>query len=477
MNLYDKLIQYAGSDYYPFHMPGHKRNRFCEEPSPYWYDITEIDGFDNLHDAEDIIKQGMEEAASIYGTKNTYYLVNGSTCGLLAAISAATNPGDRVLVARNCHKAVYNAVMLRQLQPVYLYPKMLAEYNLAGVVTPEDVQAAFRRQPDITAVILTSPTYDGIVSDIESIAKIVHGNGSILIVDEAHGAHFPFSKLFPDSAIKYGADLVIQSLHKTLPALTQTALLHQISERVSERKLRQYLGIYQSSSPSYVLMGSIARCLEYLTKCSHEFEEYEKRLTGFYEGVKHLKNIVVMKDVDSPWIYKDDISKLRIFAKSNVISGVWIYEQLVQRYHIQPEMMSKDYVICLSSVCDTQKGFDRLRYALYELDLEAEQLSKSDSLKQAVSHTPKEFLQNDIVYLPYEVETLEQESRPLFECENQIAAQYIYLYPPGIPLVVPGERISRKLLDQLLEYRQVGLHIKGISDDNTKQFDIIKENA
>ncbi len=473
MNLYENLIRYASTDYYPFHMPGHKRRMFLEEKSPYSYDITEIDGFDNLHDAQGILAVKMEEAAKLYHTKNTYFLINGSTCGILSAISAATNPRDTILVARNCHKAVFNSILLRELNPIYLYPTMISEYNIAGVISVTDVKKAFQENKNIAAVVITSPTYDGIVSDIEAIAKVVHEYNSILIVDEAHGAHFPFYEQFPKSAIECNADLVIQSIHKTLPSLTQTALLHRVTNRVEEKRVHKYLTIYQSSSPSYVLMGSITRCMEYLKTSSNEFNLYYRRLNQFYEEVKLLKNIVILKDLNIPQIYKKDDSKVIISAKSGEISGVNIYNRLLKEYHIQPEMATKDYVLCLSSVCDTQEGFDRLRDALYDMDHQL-----ASCLEKKVSHQRKnletnEFLHNQIVYLPCNIDQLNTKSMPLCDCDGYVAAEYIYLYPPGIPIVVPGERISKELLQCLEEYQKIGLSIKGMNDLTGKVLEVV----
>ena len=275
--LEQKLNELEQSDIYPFHMPGHKR-AFLPFANPYAIDITEIEGFDNLHHATGILQEAQQKAADLYGAKKTYYLVNGSTCGLLAAISAAVPRGEKILMARNCHKAVYHAMYLRQLVPVYLYPEDTA-YGIQGQVTPQMVQKQLKQTPDIRAVVITSPTYDGVVSDIQSIADIVHAYGIPLIVDEAHGAHFRFSDYFPVSAADLGADVVIQSFHKTLPAMTQTAVLHLCSERVSEKLIRRFLGIYETSSPSYILMSSLDACVAKLEKDSGRlFDEFTENL-------------------------------------------------------------------------------------------------------------------------------------------------------------------------------------------------------
>ncbi len=287
--LLERLSTYAASDAYPFHMPGHKRQvkmGITSVPNPFSVDITEIDGFDNLHHAEDILKESMNSAAAVYGADRSWYLVNGSTCGILAAIAAAVKPGEKILMARNSHKSAYHAVILNQLEPVYLYPEEVPEFQIPGGIEPEQVERALLEHPEIRAVFVTSPTYEGIVSDIQGIAATAHRHGAALIVDEAHGAHLPFGdgNYFPDGALQEGADLVIQSLHKTLPSLTQTAILHLKSQILDAKKVEQYLSVYQSSSPSYILIASMENCVRYMAeKGAGEMARYGARLRELRE--------------------------------------------------------------------------------------------------------------------------------------------------------------------------------------------------
>ena len=232
-SLQEELRAYAESGMYPFHMPGHKRNGKWAEgfSSPFSVDITEIEGFDNLHHAEGILRDAMENAAEIYGAERTWFLVNGSTAGILAAISAAALPGERILMAENSHRSAFHGLALRGLSPVFLPVPLLPEYGIAGRVCPEDVERilsedAGREGRKIRAVYLTSPTYEGVLSAIRRIAEISHSHGIPLLVDEAHGAHLPFGTGFGESAIACGADIAVQSVHKTLPSMTQTAVLH-----------------------------------------------------------------------------------------------------------------------------------------------------------------------------------------------------------------------------------------------------------
>ena len=294
--LYEKLRQYEKSGHYGFHMPGHKRSSLLTGADlPYGIDITEIAGFDDLHHARGIIKEAQERAARVYCAGETHYLINGSTVGILSAILGCTSRGDRILMARNCHRSVYNAVFLNDLQPVYIYPELgpcTKKASVNGEISALQVEEMLEAYPDIRAVVLTSPTYDGIVSDVRSIAECVHRKKIPMILDEAHGAHFGFHSYFPANGNELGADIVIHSLHKTMPSLTQTALLHMNGDIIDRSRVRMYLHILQSSSPSYVLMASIDECIRVLEQDREKiFGRYAAVLEGTRQklgGLRHL---------------------------------------------------------------------------------------------------------------------------------------------------------------------------------------------
>ena len=234
--LYDKLKAYSESDFYAFHMPGHKRNKaLLGIELPYDLDITEIDGFDDLHHADGILKEEQERAARVFGAEESHFLVNGSTAGILSAVMGCTHRGDKILVARHCHKSIYHAIYMNGLVPRYVYPEFDISMHMNGEISKEDVAKALAAEPDIKAVVIVSPNYDGVVSDVKGIAEVAHSYRIPLIVDEAHGPHFGFHPAFPGRANDLGADVVINSLHKTLPSLTQTAILH-INGKLANRR-------------------------------------------------------------------------------------------------------------------------------------------------------------------------------------------------------------------------------------------------
>lgn len=469
MGLYEELLRYSEDNFYPMHMPGHKRNlKLTSMAEPYGIDITEIEGFDNLHYQEGIIKSLSERISSLFGALKSYPLVNGSTTGILAGISAATNRGDKVLLSRNSHKSVFHGIMLRSLSPVYLYPENVKGMPFFGSVLPEQVEEELSNHPDIKLVVITSPTYEGVVSDIEKIGKIVHRYGAILMVDEAHGAHFGFHKGFPQSAIKKGADIIIQSIHKTLPALTQTALLHCNKDDL-DKKIRKYLEIYQTSSPSYILMSSIDQCVSLLeTQTKELFEQYHTNLQNFYERTKSLSAMEIINPslMQNMGVYDWDPSKIIILPKVN-ISGHQLHSIIKDNYKIVMEMEAGDYLLGMTSICDTKEGFHRLEEALMELDQEV----KFDKL-----HSKKfEFSQIKLkqLLIPSDAMELETEIVLIGNSLGRIAATSVGIFPPGAPILLPGELITEAIIDCIAKIKKSELTITGLSGKDNDKIEVV----
>lgn len=459
MKLEDILLNHHKNDIYPWHMPGHKRNTdFINLRNPYVLDITEITGFDNLHAAKGILAKSMEKLATLYGSPHSFHLINGSTCGILAAISACTHKGDKILVARNSHKAVYNAIYLKELRPVYLMPAWDQRFGIFGSVDPQTVKKALLQHPDIKLIVLTSPTFEGIVSDIESIAEVAHSAKIPLLVDSAHGAHCGFSAEFPANSLQQGADISVQSLHKTLPALTQTAALHVQGNLVDVNKITSQLAIFESSSPSYVLLAAADKCVDLLLEKGGElFAAYEKRLFNFRQKMQSLRHLTILGMAGSnikrhPQIFCFDQGKIVVSTKWTSITGPQLAHLLLASYQQEVEMSATDYIIIMTSICDTDEGFDRLAAALTEID----------TMLTAAAHPPNSLnhcLLNEVVMTAYEAESHAGSWLDLSAVAGKIAQEYVYAYPPGIPLVVPGERISDDLLQQILhlQKKQVNL--------------------
>ena len=584
-SLYSKLIEYSKNGRYPLHMPGHKRQRklfdfnkafvgdedFFNKPvdnsvnelnedkeisvyvnnqyDPFDIDITEINGFDDLHHPEGIIKAAMENASDFFGTRATFFLVNGSSCGILSAITAVTNIGDTIILGRNCHKSAYNAVQLRDLNVEYVYPEIVEGFNISGGYKPEEIEQKFveaeKKNIKVKAVVITSPTYEGIVSDIKKIAEIVHGHNSILIVDEAHGAHMILSDEFPTSAYKLGADIVIESAHKTLPAMTQTAFLHVQGDKVSVKDVQRMLSVYQSSSPSYVLMSSLDKCIRELpTKGQKDVNEMLITLKKFHNRVKNLKVLKVLDRsiIGKNSVYDFDISKIVIFLNmklksiekdnvelnitklnntvssntvlsdtvlnntllsdtvlnntllSNTVSdkaeinnakldnaktnntelntdkinetydGKYLESILREKYNFEIEMCSKDYVIGMTSICDNMDEILRLADNLVEIDNYIADKIKDKSL---LEQTNTEILleKTEQVMTIYEALLCKKEKIDVCNAVGRVSAGYVYIYPPEIPIIVPGDLITNQMLKKIMEYKMSNLNIKGIDNE------------
>ncbi len=454
--LLEKLKTYTEGDYYPFHMPGHKRRREIIGDSPIWsWDITEIPGFDDLHNAKGVIAELQSQAASLYGASYSRLLVNGSTCGILASISLCCQPGDSIIVARNCHKSVYHAIELKNLRGIYIVPAWSSHFPFSGSIRPEAVEVALKSCPQAKAVVITSPTYEGVISDLKSIAQICHSHGIPLIVDEAHGAHLAFTGKSAKSALTCGADLVIQSLHKTLPSLSQTALLHYNGNLFTPAELDHQLDIFETSSPSYPLLGSIDFCLNFLSSGSSYFAAYLRNLFDLREALSLLQNLKVYSceelEREADFCHSYDSGKV-IISTEGYLRGQELAVILREKYHLEVEMAQRDYILALTSVADSREGFQRLVQALREID--ASLLSVSPKAAAVLSYDlPKP------VFTVTEALKRDREVLPFSSALGSISAEYVWVYPPGIPIIVPGETISREVLTFIAACEEGDLNI------------------
>lgn len=481
-----KLEAYSKENIVPMHMPGAKRNseligRYMDDmPAPYDIDITEIDGFDNMHNADGMIKKAFEKTAVLYGADESLFLVNGSTAGNMAAICGVTDKGDSIIVARNCHISVYNAIILNELDVNYVYPQYDDEYGYYKGISLREIKDTVEKNEsmgkDIKAVVITSPTYEGNVSDIKNIAAYLHEHNIPLIVDEAHGAHFKFSCEFPQTAVEQGADIVINSVHKTLPSLTQTAVMHINYGYVNVSKVKRYWNIYQSTSPSYILMGSIDRCMSIIEKDGeYLFENYISKLKILRNKLGQLKNI---KLIDS-----DDISKIVIGCDN----AKKLYDILLNEYGIQLEMSSLKYAIAMTSIFDSAEYYDRFYNALCEIDRRYNANNINNSANNNQNYAERYNIFNNtssikkadikVNIADFKNEALMSIAKALNEGDKngydkimmndsslygRISAKMVYVYPPGIPILCPGEIISENVVNIISKAIDHGLEVVGL---------------
>ncbi len=411
-SLLRRLTEYSMT---PFHMPGHKR-AMKKSVIPYGIDITEVEGFDNLHNMQGILKDVADRARGIYKAVASFPLVNGSTCGILASIYSATRENEKILIARNCHKSAYNAVEILGLDAYYIIPDS-NEYGIFDKISAESIKEELDKE-NIGCVVITSPTYEGVMSDVGAIYEVCKEKGAYLIVDSAHGAHY-FDLVAPY------CDMCVVSLHKTLPSLTQTALLNVCSGRVDTDVVRHALSVFETSSPSYVLLASVDECLRYVKKNKEDFLRFEKNLDEFYEKCKSLENIEVT--------HYDDKSKIIVLGNGEIIA------EILRCGKIEPEMVTPAYVLLMATVKDTKKSLNKLYKALIKADIKS----------QAVSvNVPKTIPQKRMSSL--DAMSVSGEYIDLSESVGKVCLEYVWAYPPGVPIIVPGEVITSDMCDYIL---------------------------
>ena len=418
--------------------------------------IKEMNEADNLHHAEEIIKDAQKHAAIVCQADETHFLVNGNSGGILSAIFSATKQGGEILMARNCHKSVYHASELRELTNHYLYPEMLSE-GILGAITVEMVEEALEKYPEVKTLIFTSPTYDGVISDVKSIVKAAHSRGVSVIVDETYGAHFLKESGFPKSAIRCGADVVIQGTHKTLPALTQAGFIHINKDYKYKEKVRKYLAMFQASSPSYVLVASIDAAMHWYVEEGREF--YKKYIADLNKLRAALKSKLQHLELICPeTVFDYDISKVLISTRNSNSSGEELHKQLLKKYHIQAEMVSADYVLFMVGTADKEEFYRRFLDALLEIDGSLEENSMPSKAMEEMSK-PKKLMR------VCEAMEGKKKALPLMESMGEVSAAYIYIYPPGIPLLTPGEKISEGCVRSLVNYLEKGLEVHGLTKE------------
>ena len=496
-SLMDALRAYDKT-YYPLHMPGHKRRLDPSGGLPISIDITEVDGMDDLHNASGILAEAEARTAALYGSPCCRYLVGGSTVGILSAIRACCSRNGTVLAARNCHKSVWHAAELMNLTTAFLMPERIGTFDLFGSVRPEEVAGKLRKHPEAEAVVITSPTYEGVLSDVRAIAEICHAAGVPLIVDEAHGAHLGLRAenssdraFFPQGAVSCGADVVIQSAHKTLPCLTQTSWMHVQGNLVSPKRVDHELDVFETSSPSYPLMASLDAATCFLTREGGGYlHRWEECLTAFAEktrGLRYLRIPGITDPLPRTAAFARDPGKILISGRDAGLTGGALADILRTRYQFETEMAVGWNVLAMTSMADDPEAIERFAEALQEID--------SGSLYEKEPPFPRRLSASDIdivieanlIAAPSAetvmtiAEAMERPSVPVIEesAAGAVSAEYLWAYPPGIPLIMPGERITDGLLCTLRALRAAGtaIHHEGRAHDSVQDGEILTVKA
>lgn len=472
----DQLVELYKQDIVSFHMPGHKNGRIFKGFDGKGFmqllpalDTTEIPGTDNLHKPTGVIKEAQIKASEIFKSDETYFLVNGSTSGIYSMVMAATEPGDKVIVNRNCHQSVINATILGKCTPVFINPEVDIQQGIALGVTPEAVEVALKANPEAKAVVITYPTYHGIACDLKKIRELVHKYDKILLVDEAHGAHFGLSQQLPPTALECGADVVVQSTHKTLPSFTQSSMLHIQGNRIDKEKLRFMLRLHQSSSPSYLLLASLDLAVKiYEEKGKSLMERLLEEVADFNDGLKKYDVIYNKKiNIGHKGIYAIDPTKIWISLQHKSITGYQLEKRLREGSSIQLELSNIFGALAIATIGNTQGDFDRLFYALQSI---AREEGNSEIKELPIFN----FGLPIVAYTPYQAIYMAKDNIPLDESEGHVSGDYIIPYPPGIPLLIPGEVISKEIIKYIRVMQEAGMNIVGINEEMYNTIAVLK---
>ena len=460
----EKYFQhYNEKNLLPLHMPGHQRKTEMGTTLPYAYDYTEVEELDNLHAPEGVLREAMNRTAAYYGCSDCFYLVNGSSSGLQAGIFTLLEEGDEVVVARNCHRSVFYALSLRKAKIHFLLPEFWEDFSCFGSVSLKEVERLLREFPKSKALIFTSPSYEGVVSDVEGIARLCHENGLSLLVDEAHGAHFSPKRgaSFPESAISLGADLVVQSPHKTLCSLTQSAWILGNGQRYSREKLSFYLSVFQTTSPSYPLMLSLEKATTLLEGEGEAlFSHWKEVMESFREKARTLSYFTFLWEKEEA-CFAMDFTKifLRVLGIPELRLGKDLAKLLREDYGIESEMHSGENLLLMTGPFISEEELDRLFLALKDIERRFGE-EKGKPLRSKLLSSALYQISVADNSLQIQEGLKEGEELSLHDGEGRICLEYLSLYPPGIPLLFPGEKLTKEKIQEIETLEKEGIELQ-----------------
>lgn len=462
-------MMYSEKSPVSFHMPGHKLGKDTNIPHAnklYLMDVTEVPGLDNLYQPSGVIKEAQQLAAKAFGADHTFFLVNGSTCGIQVAIMSLCKRGDKLIVARDCHMAAISGMMLAGVEPVYIKPEYYDDFEIPSVLQVKDIEKALIENEDAVGVYITRPNYYGVCSDIKEICELVHSYDKALIVDEAHGAHLKFSDKLPSSALEYNSDICIQSAHKTLPALTQGAYLHVKGSRVDVEKVRYNLNLLQTSSPSYLVMAFLDISRAVMEKEGKQIiDSLLKDIEEFHKNINENTNFKILSKNN----FKDgdlDKTRLVINTKKYGLSGFKIESILGNQYNIQVEMADLYNIVCIITNANRGQDLKKLEYALLDISASVKEFSPLDDI--SIEDVFIENVSIENVKIPEQKVSLSElmhrnfTRRKLSDACGMISRRMITPYPPGIPIVCPGEVITQNIIENINGIFKAGGNVTGI---------------
>lgn len=432
------------------------------------YDLTEAAGLDDLHHPQGAIREAQELAAEVFGAERSFFLVNGTTCGNEAMVLSCAGEGEKLLVPRNVHKSVMMGMILSGARPVYVMPEYSERRGIWGSLRPEKIRRAFEQDPEIRGLLLVNPTYYGVCSDLRALAKICHSYGAMLLVDEAHGAHLYFSEKLPQGALRQGADMCAQSIHKVTGSLTQSSMLHLGSARADEGRVRANLQLVQSTSPSYLLMASLDAARYELAVHGTEMMDRAAELAErARSAIRRLPGISCLDAGEEPETFRElDATRLTFSAGELGISGFELQDILYERFGVSTELADYENVLAVITYANTQEDIDRLTGALAVLS------GEGHTGRTRIRPLPLPGIP-PMALTPREAYFHAKRSVPWREAVGKIAGEMLCPYPPGIPLVYPGEILTQDVWEYMERYRREGHPFHGPADERLESFQIV----
>ncbi|MBL0350578.1 MAG: aminotransferase class I/II-fold pyridoxal phosphate-dependent enzyme [Elusimicrobia bacterium] len=474
--LFDTLLGHAKNRVVSFHTPGHKNGRGIDARlrdftgrNLYYMDVTVFPEVDSLHDPVGPIKKAQQLMAMAYGVEHSFFLVNGSSVGNMIMLMSACGPGDSVIISRNAHKSTMAGVILSGVWPIWIQPKVDQNLDILFDSSPEQIEEALRLYPEAKAVVVTSPTYNGVTADLVKIAEICHSRGKILLVDEAHGPHLKFHEDLPISAVEAGADMCVQSTHKILSALSQGSVVHVQSDLVDITRVRRVVSLLQTTSPNYVILASLDLARrQAVMEGEKRLEKVIRAAEAGRKRLNTLKNIfcITRKDIQARG-YDMDPTKLTVNVTRTGLSGHEIEDILAREYKVQVDAADLFNLIAIMGIGSEKSDVDRLVDALADIDRKYRGEAQNWVL-------PIPELTTEMVMNPRDVFLHHKAKRvPLSRSIGQISAQTLTPYPPGIPVLIPGERITPEIVNYLTDLAEKDIRVVGQEGDALRTVKVV----
>ncbi len=461
----------------PFDVPGHKRGKGNPELTEFLgqqcmsVDVNSMKSLDNLCHPTGVIKEAEELAAAAFRAASAFFMVGGTTSSVQAMVLATVKAGDELILPRNVHQSVINALVLCGAVPVYINPQTNKTLGIALGMTLQGVQEAIQRHPKAKAVLLNNPTYYGVCSDLKSITALAHAHGMQVLVDEAHGTHFYFGKDMPLAAMDAGADMASVSMHKSGGSLTQSSIL-LCGENVNPNYVRQIINLMQTTSANYLLLVSLDISRRNLALNGEAIFEKVKNFAHYVRS--EINNIgdyyAYSKEIiNGDSVFDFDVTKLSINTLELGLAGIEVYDLLRDEYNIQIEFGDIGNILAYLSVGDKKKNLERFISALYEI----RRIYKKDKMGMLDS----EYISPHVLYSPQTAFYAPKETLPLQACKHRVSCEFVMCYPPGIPVLAPGEEVTQEIIDYILYTKEKGCKLTGPESLDVTHLNVLKENA